>query len=88
MYDKNLTEDFRLRLSKSDMDFLRKLSEERSISVSETVRSLIGEYRRSLETMTLLSSALQFTKDIDSFKALMERGGQLSNGDTKTNLDN
>lgn len=78
MYTKDLTEDFRLRLSSNDMDFLRDLSEKRSVSISECVRSIIGEYRRSLETMDILSKALN----------LAQEGGKLSNGDTKTNFDN
>ena len=44
MYEKNLTEDFRLRLSKNDMDFLRDLSSKRSVSISECICSIIGEY--------------------------------------------
>lgn len=79
MYEKNLTEDFRLRLSQNDMDFLKSLAEKRSQSVSECVRSIIGEYRRSLETLEILSQAIKVTK---------ENGGQLSNGDTKTDIDN
>lgn len=79
MYEKNLTEDLRLRLSKNDMDFLRDLSSKRSVSVSECIRSIIGEYRRSLETLDVLSEALLLAK---------EKGVQLSNGDTKTNLNN
>ena len=79
MYEKNLTEDLRLRLSKTDMDFLRALSEKRSVSVSECIRSIIGEYRRSLDTMELMSSMIQMMK---------EKEAGLSNGDTKTNIDN
>ena len=79
MYEKNLTEDLRLRLSKNDMDFLRDLSSKRSVSVSECIRSIIGEYRRSLETLDVLSEALALAK---------EKGVQLSNGDTKTNINN
>lgn len=79
MYEKNLTEDLRLRLSKNDMDFLRDISSKRSVSVSECIRSIIGEYRRSLETLDVLSEALALAK---------EKGVQLSNGDTKTNLNN
>lgn len=79
MYNKNLTEDLRLRLSTDDMDFLRELSEKRSVSVSECIRSIIGEYRRSLETLDVLTQALTLAK---------EKGVQLSNGDTKTNIDN
>lgn len=77
MYEKNLTEDFRLRLSKNDMDFLRDLSSERCQTVSECLRCIIGEYRRSVETLSALTQALNLAK-----------GGTLSNGDTKTYLDN
>lgn len=76
MYEKNLTEDFRLRLSKKDMDFLRSLSASRSQSVSECVRSIIGEYRRSLDTIDILKAAL----DLDKRKEAVR-------GDTKTDLD-
>ena len=79
MYEKNLTEDLRLRLSANDMDFLRNLSAQRSVSVSECIRSIIGEYRRSLETLNVLSEALNLAK---------EKGVQLSNGDTETNIIN
>ncbi len=76
MYKKNLTEDLRLRLSTKDMDFLRGLAEDRSVSVSEVIRSIIGEYRRSLDTINVLSKALELSK-----------GEELSNGDTKTNIN-
>lgn len=79
MYEKNLSEDLRLRLSKADMDFLRDLSSKRSVSVSECIRSIIGEYRRGLETLDVLTEAIKLTK---------EKGVQLSNGDTKTNINN
>lgn len=79
MYEKNLSEDLRLRLSKNDMDFLRELSSKRSVSVSECIRSIIGEYRRSLETLDVLTKALNIANS---------KEGQLSNGDTKTNFDN
>lgn len=79
MYEKNLTEDLRLRLSKTDMDFLRDLSSKRSVSVSECIRSIIGEYRRGLETLDVLTEAIKLTK---------EKGVQLSNGDTKTDINN
>lgn len=77
IYEKNLTEDFRLRLSKTDMDFLKSLSEERGIKVSECVRSIIGEYRRANDAMKTLNAAI---------KLVNEKGG-LSNGDTETNFD-
>lgn len=78
MYEKNLTEDLRLRLSSNDMNFLRELSAKRSVSISECIRSIISEYRRSSEALDLLTQALNIAK---------EKGGQLSNGDTKTNID-
>jgi hypothetical protein len=79
MYEKNLSEDLRLRLSKNDMDFLRSLSAKRSVSVSECIRSIIGEYRRSLETLDLLTKAVNL--------ANLEKGDELSNGDTKTDIN-
>lgn len=77
MYEKNLSEDLRLRLSKNDMDFLRQLSSDRSVSVSECIRSIIGEYRRSIETLDLLAKAINITG----------KGVELSNGDTKTDIN-
>lgn len=76
MYEKNLTEDFRLRLSKKDMEFLRKISADRAQSVSECVRGIIGQYRCSLETLDVLKSALK----------LGEEKGDV-HGDTKTDFD-
>lgn len=49
MYKKNLICDFRLRLSQSDMEYLIKLSNERKVSVSEVVRSIILFYRYNFE---------------------------------------
>lgn len=46
MYLKNLTCDFRLRLTQDDMEYLVKLSNERKVSVSEIVRTMISDYRR------------------------------------------
>lgn len=80
MYEKNLTEDLRLRLSKNDMDFLRNLSSKRSVTVSECIRSIIGDYRRSLEAMELLSKAIDI--------ASLQKEGKLSHGDTKTDINN
>lgn len=80
MYEKNLTEDFRLRLSKNDMDFLRDLSSKRSVSISECIRSIIGEYRRSLQAMDVITQALDLVNKKD-------KEAWLSNGDTKTNIN-
>ena len=79
MYEKNLKEDWRLRLSSSDMDFLRDLSSKRSVSVSECIRSIIGEYRRNLEAIDALNQALKLVNK--------EKGVQLSNGDTETDIN-
>ena len=78
MYEKNLSEDLRLRLSSKDMDFLRSLSSERCVSVSECIRSIIGEYRRSIETLDAFSEALK----------LVKQKGEAVHGDTKTDIDN
>lgn len=79
MYEKNLSSDLRLRLSSVDMDFLRKLSVQRCVTVSEVIRSIIGEYRRSLDTVEALKNALEFVKT--------NQEGKLSNGDTKTDIN-
>lgn len=76
MYNKDLSEDLRLRLSKKDMDFLRNLSDDRAISISECIRSIIGEYRRSLDAMNMISDLVKLSNK-----------EELSNGDTKTNID-
>lgn len=78
MYEKNLTEDLRLRLSANDMNLLRELSTERACSISEVIRSIIGDYRRGLEVMKLMQNATNLMK---------ENGGLLFNGDTKTDLN-
>lgn len=82
MYEKNLTEDLRLRLSAQDMDFLRKTADERSVSISECIRSIIGEYRRSLETVSMMNDLLKLAKETK------EKEAGLSYGDTKTDFDN
>lgn len=79
MYEKNLSEDLRLRLSKRDMDFLRDLSSERGVSISETIRSIIGEYRRTLDSINTMKSAIELIRS--------EKGGKLSNGDTETDCN-
>jgi len=78
IYNKDLSEQVRLRLSVSDMDFLRKISEERNVTVSECIRSIIGEYRRSLQTMEIFNKAL----------TAYRKGEQLSYGDTESNKHN
>lgn len=76
MYNKNLTEDLRLRLSERDMEFLKQLSKDRDCSVSEVIRSIIGEYRRSLIALEALNKAI----------ALADNGGA-GRGVTKTNFN-
>lgn len=65
MYEKNLKRDVRVRLSDKDFEFLSNLSADRGQSVSELVRYIVGEYRRTLETMQILNRALE----------LQEKGG-------------
>lgn len=77
MYKRDLKENLRLRLSIDDMDFLRWLSEKRGITVSECIRGIIGEYRRSMETVDLLQRAMKIAED--------NRGAV--HGDTKTDLN-
>ena len=84
MYNKDLTEDFRLRLSQTDMDFLRSLSEERNITISNLVRSIIGEYRRSLETMANLKDLLELAKKAEEEK---EKGRNTVHGNISTDID-
>lgn len=58
----DLNKTVHLRLTEKDMTFLTQLAEERSVSVSECIRQLVGEYRRSLETMEVLKKALEATE--------------------------
>lgn len=90
MYEKNLTEDLRLRLSKNDMDFLRSLAEKRCVSISEVIRSILGEYRRSLEMMDVLGNAMKAYSRGENIEAAITKkeGGKAVHGDTETNLDN
>lgn len=55
MYDKNLSETVKLRLSSKDMDFLRDLSSKRSVSISECIRVIIADYRRSFDSFNSLT---------------------------------
>lgn len=90
MYMKNLTETVRLRLTDSDMTFLTNLSEKRACSVSECIRSIIGEYRRSVESMEAISTLIQMTNDgsiVDLAKKIKESEGSCPNGDTNPNIN-
>ena len=46
---------------------------------SECIRSIIGEYRRSLDTLDVLKKAIDLAK--------LEKEVELSNGDTKTDIN-
>lgn len=82
-YKKDLTEDLRLRLSKGDMDFLRALSQERCTTISEVIRSILGEYRRAIDNMKLWREAIDTAQ-----KAMLEgKKGEAVHGDTKTDFD-
>lgn len=63
MYLKDLTEELKVRISKDDMIFLKTLAEKRSIGLSELVRSMVGEYRRSLEMVDAMNKMLALTKE-------------------------
>lgn len=47
MYYKDLKGDLRIRLSYKDIEYLKVLAHYRHTSVSDVVRSIIGEYRRA-----------------------------------------
>lgn len=82
MYDKNLSKDMHLRVSEKDMEFLQKLADERNVTVSEVIRSMIGEYRRSLDAINIFADAFKLIKERE------EKGEELSNGDIETNINN
>lgn len=46
MYLKNLTSDIRVRLSDTDIDFLRALAQQRDCTLSVLLRDIICQYRR------------------------------------------
>ncbi len=77
MYYRDLDETVRLRLSKTDMDFLRQVSEERGVTISALIRMIIGDYRRGYAILSTLDSAIKSTK---------EREAELSDGDTETDI--
>ena len=62
MYLKNLSCNFRLRLTQEDMEFLINLSNDREQSVSDIVRFIIGDFRRRMsygDTKTDFNDFLQ-----------------------------
>ena len=65
MYEKNLSEFLRLRLSTKDLDFLRDLSSKRSVSISECIRDIIAEYRRSFYSLNSIDKEV-YISDGDS----------------------
>lgn len=79
-YLKNLTKDLRLRLSEEDMNFLSKIADERQCSVSQVIRSILGDYRRALESVETLKMAVKLANE-------QKEKEKLSNGDTKTDSD-
>lgn len=78
MYKKDLSKEVRLRISENDMNFLIQVSEARNVTVSECIRSIIGEYRRATETMDTITKAM---------KLVEEQNRGMSNGDTKTDIN-
>jgi predicted transport protein len=79
MYMKNLKKDLRLRLSEQDMQFLTDLSTQRGCSVSEILRSIVGEYRRGLESLRALQYVMNQQQKI--------KESEMSNGDTTTDCN-
>lgn len=61
------------------MDFLRELSAQRGVSVSECIRSIIGEYRRSLDTLDVLKKAIELSS--------LEKGGTAVQWRHKTDIN-
>lgn len=83
IYEKNLKEDLRLRLSTRDMDFLRLLSDQRGCSISECIRCILAEYRRSQELVSALNNLVDLSqRDFNKMK-----GDELSHGDTNTDFN-
>lgn len=79
MYLKNLTKDLRLRLSEEDMNFLADLAEKRGCSVSQLLRYIIADYRRSIDIFDVLREAVQL--------ANVRKDGSCPDGDTKTDIN-
>ena len=61
MYEKNLSEFLKFRLSPKDMDFLRDLSSKRSIPISECLRDIISEYRRSFYSLNSIDKEVSIS---------------------------
>lgn len=85
-YKKDLNEQVRLRLSVGDMNFLKDLSTQRCVTISELIRSIIGEYRRAVVNMDYLKQAVELAqKQMITGK---KEKGVVVHGDTKTDIDN
>lgn len=52
MYNKNLEISIHLRLSKKDFEFLCAYSNLYNMSVSDVIRMLVSNYRRSIESIS------------------------------------
>lgn len=83
-YKKDLNEQVRLRLSVGDMRFLKDLSAQRCITISELIRSIIGEYRRAVINMDYFKQAVELAQK----QLITGKGkGEDVHGDTKTDSD-
>lgn len=51
MYQKNLTEQIKIRLSPADLEFLSLLAESLGVSVSQVLRNLIRSARVSFDNL-------------------------------------
>lgn len=83
-YKKDLNEQVRLRLSVGDMTFLKELSTQRCVTISELIRSIIGEYRRAVVNMDYLKQAVELAQK----QMITGKKGDVVHGDTKTGIDN
>jgi len=62
MYTRDLDCPLRLRVSQRDYAFLVNLADEKHLRVSDVVRNIIGEYRRSLDTIAALNDAIALVR--------------------------
>lgn len=59
------------------------LSQERCTTISEVIRSILGEYRRAIDNMKLWKEAI----DTAQKAMLVGKKGDAVHGDTKANID-
>ena len=83
IYEKNLTQTVRLRLSDAQFAFLQALAEKRGSSISAQIRAIIDEYDRSLRTVDALKKVFD-----SGVLEKIGKGGVMSNGDTETDQHN